>query len=494
MNRSFVFKAAWIAAFLVNSGTSFSRDELTEYAPADSVPVDTVLTEGNAVSRYTFKAVNTGLLRALTMFAKSNGFRLDVQCTVKEKISVAFENKSIEESLNRFFSNTPYSWALTGNEIRVFEKSSNSAESPQNEMMKNRYADTQKPLPLAVIENGEERLFKINYPRLKRKGSGSSAASFSSSSSGESGTIQLSTEDELVFWKELEEQLKQLISSNGKLVINHLAGIIHVRDTPQILKTIQLFLEEVVPAATRQVEITARIYEVTLNDDKSLGIDWNTVYNSQEFNEKPLNFNIRSTPVQTNPSYKASTINFDFTYDNQLLKVLLSAMKEQGEIRAVSQPRVVTLNNQPALVKVGTDMPFFSATVTTNNTTGIKEVQEEVNIITVGVILSVTPQISEDGWITLGIDPLISDLVSTLTSSYGSTAPVVDVKQSSTVARIKDRETVRISGLMHTKKTQIHRKIPLLGDIPVAGRLFNWSYEKKERKELVIFITPRVLW
>jgi MSHA type pilus biogenesis protein MshL len=492
MNRSFVFKAALIAVFLINSGSSFSRDELTEYTPADSVPVDTVLTDRTAVPRYTFKAVNTGLLRALTMFAKSNGFTLDVRCTVKEKTSVAFENKSIEESLNLFFSNTPYSWALTGNEISISEKDSPFADL--SETVKKLPAETQKPLPLTVIENGEERLFKINYPRLKRKGSGSSAASFSSSSSGESGTIQLSTEDELVFWKELEEQLRQLLSTNGKLVINHLAGIIHVRDTPQVLKTIHLFLEEVVPAATRQVEITARIYEVTLNDDKSLGINWDAVYNDLEFKGKPLNFDIHSTAIQTNPSYKTSTINLDLSYDNQFLNALLSAMKEQGEVRAVSQPRVVTLNNQPALVKVGTDMPFFSATVTTNNTTGIREVQEEVNIITVGVILSVTPQISEDGWITLGIDPLISDLVTTLTSATGSTAPVVDVKQSSTVARIKDRETVRISGLMHTKETKIHRKIPLLGDVPVVGRLFNWSYEKKDRKELVIFITPRVLW
>jgi len=173
--------------------------------------------------------------------------------------------------------------------------------------------------------------------------------------------------------------------------------------------------------------------------------------------------------------------------------MIIDALKEQGEVRTVSQPRVVTINNQPALVKVGTDMPFFSASVTVNPTTSVREVQEAVRVITVGVVLSVTPQISGDGWVTLGIDPLISDLVSTEISQNGSTAPVVDVKQSSALVRLKDRQTVRISGLLQSKKNVVERKVPLLGDIPLLKYLFKWKYSRVVKKELIIFITPRIL-
>ena len=93
----------------------------------------------------------------------------------------------------------------------------------------------------------------------------------------------------------------------------------------------------------------------------------------------------------------------------------------------------------------------------------------------------------------LGIDPLISDQVGTSISPNGSTAPIIDVKQSSSFVRLRDSQTVRISGLLQTKKSKTQKKIPLLGDIPWLGWLFRWSYESESQKELIIFITPRIL-
>jgi type II secretory pathway component GspD/PulD (secretin) len=91
------------------------------------------------------------------------------------------------------------------------------------------------------------------------------------------------------------------------------------------------------------------------------------------------------------------------------------------------------------------------------------------------------------------VDPVVTDLTGTVTSRQGSTAPVVDIKQSSSIVMLKNNETARISGLQQTKHSQLERKIPLLGDIPYLGALFRWSYETKVRKELVIFLTPEIL-
>ncbi|MBN1982182.1 MAG: hypothetical protein JW795_11665 [Chitinivibrionales bacterium] len=493
------------------SASGVTGDAVLSIAPADSTPKDTLLFDSphdsdRSVHRsgsseqvqqlYAFKAKNTPLDQALTLFCASNGLVLKTETKINGKVSVSFEKKNLGQAMALLLKGSDLTWHLTDNNTLVL--SSPQSLLPQTAAPEGEVSALPKPLPLSVIDKGDERIFKINYPRLKRTGIGSSAATVSSTASGEAGSIQLSTSDELVFWQDIEEQVKQFVSPSGRLVANRLAGIIQVRDAKDNLESIQRFLEAVIPAVTRQVEITARIYEVTLNNDKSLGVDWNSVYNKFSFKDQNNGIHngvgtIASHLIQTGPSFKAATLNLAFSLDDKILNTVVSALKEQGDVRVVSQPRVVTLNNQPALVKVGTDLPFFSATITINPSTNQKEIAEEVRVITVGVVLSVTPQISDDGWITLGIDPLISDLVSTMTSSNGSTAPVVDVKQSSTLIRLMDRQTVRISGLLQTKKSSVHRKIPLLGDIPFAGSLFQWQYTHDERKELIIFITPRIL-
>ena len=149
------------------------------------------------------------------------------------------------------------------------------------------------------------------------------------------------------------------------------------------------------------------------------------------------------------------------------------------------------MHNQPAIVKVGTLFPYFN-TRTEQDANGNKETTEQAELISLGTWVSITPQISQDSVITLLIDPVLTDLTGTVTSRAGSTAPIVDIKQSSSIVRVKDLETVRISGLQQTKDQEIHRKVPLLGDIPLLGALFRWSYQSQTRKELVIFVTTEI--
>lgn len=460
-------------------------EKITSEMITDSIPVDTVLIVSDTLKKYSFKAENVELTTALEMFALSNGFSLDMKIDSKDKINVNFEDITLENAMRMLLGEKRLCWNRSGNKLIV------TPIVPSEIINKNNVNDKMSKV-LTVTKAPGTRIFTINYPRLKRSGQGSSSASFSSSASGQAGSVQLSTGDDIYFWQELEEQLKMMVSSDATLIINKMAGVVSVTDSDASLDALQQYLEIVLSAATRQVEITARIYEVTLNKDNSLGVNWNRI--GASLTEKGYTgiLNAATDLVIDNPDYNASTLSLDAAFENNVT-MIVDALKEQGEVRTVSQPRVVTINNQPALVKVGTDMPFFSANVTVNPTTSVKEVQEAVRVITVGVVLSVTPQISGDGWVTLGIDPLISDLVSTEISQNGSTAPVVDVKQSSALVRLKDRQTVRISGLLQTKKNIIERKVPLLGDIPLLKYLFKWKYTREVKKELIIFITPRIL-
>jgi len=476
-----LLSAMW--TFVVSQNEAMEKE--SSAAISDSIPVDTVHSVSDTLKKYSFKAENVELSSALQMFALSNGFLLDMKIDNKDKISVNFDKVTLDNAMSILLNEKRLNWNSTGNKLIIHPivPSETIGKKNVNEKVSN---------VLTVTKTPGTRIFTINYPRLKRSGQGSSSASFSSSASGQAGSVQLSTGDDIFFWQELEEQLKMMVSPGATLIVNKMAGVVSVTDSDASLDALQQYLEIVVSAATRQVEITARIYEVTLNKDNSLGVNWSKI--GATLTEKGYTgiINAATELVIDNPDYNAATLSLDATFENNVT-MIVDALKEQGEVRTVSQPRVVTINNQPALVKVGTDMPFFSASVTVNPTTSVKEVQEAVRVITVGVVLSVTPQISGDGWVTLGIDPLISDLVSTEVSQNGSTAPVIDVKQSSALVRLKDRQTVRISGLLQTKKNVIERKVPLLGDIPLLKYLFKWKYTREVKKELIIFITPRIL-
>jgi type II secretory pathway component GspD/PulD (secretin) len=179
-------------------------------------------------------------------------------------------------------------------------------------------------------------------------------------------------------------------------------------------------------------------------------------------------------------------------------------------VEVISTPRIRTLNNQTALIKVGEEVPFFNTALTivpgTSPGTTIPLPQTTVNSITIGTILTITPQISSDNWISLDISPVLTSLksvvsfsnggTSTGTSGSGSaaaTAPDLDTKQASTLVRLRDGSTVVIGGLIQTQKAKNDTKIPVLGDIPWVGKLFTGTFRFEQKKELVIFVTPHII-
>ncbi|MBK9578406.1 MAG: hypothetical protein IPK50_11000 [Fibrobacterota bacterium] len=432
----------------------------------DSLVRDTVHSSRPPSSdkRSSFRVRDVPVAQAAALFARSQGWTLVADANLPGTCTVDLVDVSREKILEAIFSPHGLSWELRGETLKV------------------------------LGGNASSRIFKIDYLRFKRGGQGSSQASISTTGSGEAGRVSLSNSDELSFWDELETQVKQIISSSGSYVSNRTAGVILVRDAPARLDEVDRFLSAVVSAATRQVELTARIYEVTLDDDHSLGVDWSSVEQRVgSLADRAISLGASTANVPSGSNWKAPSMLAKIGVDGSELTATLSALSEQGKLRAVSQPRVVTLNNQPAMVKVGTDLPFFTSTISTVGASGIQNIQEQVNVVTVGVVLSVTPSIASDGTVQLGIEPMVSTLAGTTTSRAGSTAPIVDVKQSSSIVRVRDRETVRLSGLIQETESVTERKVPILGEIPVLGALFRWQYKKSSRKELVVFITPRML-
>ena len=174
--------------------------------------------------------------------------------------------------------------------------------------------------------------------------------------------------------------------------------------------------------------------------------------------------------------------------NNYILNMTLTAAATQGKVKVLSDPKVATLNNQPANINVTTQYPYVTSSIAS---TAGGAVTSQVTYVSVGIQLTVTPTINADGRITLNINPQVSQPSATAPTVGG--APGIDQRAAQTTILVKDGETIVIGGLISDHMENTVNKIPLLGDIPVLGWLFRSKSVTRTRSELLIFVTPKIL-
>jgi MSHA type pilus biogenesis protein MshL len=437
---------------------------------------------------YSFEAKDLDVKDALTLFARNNGVNIVPDPDVTGQVTVDFRNLTLDKSMQAILDAFNYYAEVDGGLIRV--------------------------------RKTKTEMFNVDYVRLNRTGNGSTGANITSSSGGGGGggtggggaggasggagdgtSVSISKTDTIRFWEELDEQLKTILSPNGKVTMNRTVGTIMVTDQKANVDRVGLYLKELKRTLHLQVDIEAQIYEVVFNDEFHFGIDWQNVMGKLEKWAVSSGGGVSginsSKLIVGNPlgglTPGAPALSLAITKDQS--KVVVDALKQEGRLEVVSQPRIRTLNNQAAMIKVGTDKPFFRLSSTTTPTSGqpITAQNTSVQSITIGTVLALTPQISEDGWVTMDISPVITRLVDSVTGPDGSTAPEVDIKQTSSLVRIREGTTVVIGGLIQNERHKTQRKVPFLGDIPYLGYPFRGVFENKRRTELVIFITATVV-
>lgn len=299
---------------------------------------------------------------------------------------------------------------------------------------------------------------------------------------------------------DLESAIKSMLSKDGKVSVNRTAGTVVVTDFPVILEQVEKYLRLAETMLQRQVRIQASIAEVVLTDEFQYGIDWSAM-------AKFLGGAGTGTLTATGKTGQVIVQNLGTSLTNRFqvgatgrdFSVMLNWLATQGKVNLVSRPTVSTLNNQRALIQVGKQEVFFqvSSIIPTGLTPG--QSFSVPQTVFVGLSLSVTPQIGDDGTITMTILPTESSVVSEVTNPIippgggASKVPVVSVREAQAVVRVRTGDTIILGGLMQEKKRQETAKVPFLGDLPLAGKLFQQVVEKKEQTELVIFLTPTIV-
>jgi general secretion pathway protein D len=227
-----------------------------------------------------------------------------------------------------------------------------------------------------------------------------------------------------------------------------------------------------------QVMIEATIVEVTLNDNLKYGVEWAFKNGSQTFTQAATGIPTTSFP------------GFGYTYNVPNISIAMSALGTLSKINVVSSPRLLTLDNMPATLEVGDQVPIITQTSTSAESSGapvIATVQQRDT----GVLLSVTPRIGSSGMVYLTISQEVSDVVPTTTSNIDS--PTIQQRKVQATVAVSDGNTVALGGMMRRSETSGNSGVPYFKDIPVIGGLFGAQSNNRERTELLIFLTPRVV-
>uniref|UniRef100_A0A832MND3 Secretin/TonB short N-terminal domain-containing protein n=1 Tax=Eiseniibacteriota bacterium TaxID=2212470 RepID=A0A832MND3_UNCEI len=292
---------------------------------------------------------------------------------------------------------------------------------------------------------------------------------------------------------EVKEALKHL---SAKIEVDRSGNRLVVVTSPRVIAEIQSLVQTLdVPA--RQVMLEARVVEVGTDDLVRLGIDWEAL-SSQGFLFVEGNYDssigqgnqLRGLKVfpntpGTSDIFKAK----NFSREAKFFNVVVDLLVRDGHARVLANPKLATLNGKEATMLVGSRIPYvISGTVFAGG--GAAPV-ERVEREEVGVKLKITPLINADGYITTTITPEVSSVV----GFQGANAdlPVVATRQATTTVRLRDGQSVIIGGLLSEEKTTRTSKVPLLGDIPGLGYLFQHNTITTTKKDLVIEITPRIL-
>lgn len=346
-------------------------------------------------------------------------------------------------------------------------------------------------------------------------GSTSSSSSKGGSASSESG-INITSSDEVQFWEILDKELESVLNRPEDTykatipMINKNAGLVTVTATNSQIKRLDSYLDDLQKKMQTQVLIDVKMYSVVFSDATSTGIDWSQLYALQNID---LTFDYQNTKDIT--TYTSTKLNTGTEITESILpngrngsasvfrlgakgslNEVIKFLKTQGDVYAISNPKILTLNNQPALITAGTELFYKtkSSTSTTASSTTTSE-NEIVSSVFSGVLLDITPEISKDGSITLRINPSISETASTIDSNNAARTmpPDLSRRQMSSVISVKDGNRVILGGLINTKNINDNNKVPLLGDIPLVGYLFKHEGLSKRTEEIVIVIEPHIV-
>ena len=272
---------------------------------------------------------------------------------------------------------------------------------------------------------------------------------------------------------EMKAPLESLLSGRGKIETDERTNALLVTDIYARVDQIRE-MAKILDFKTPQVEINAKLVDVDARTARDLGISWETF----GFNEGDATADFRVNAPVPDP---AGQVSIGLTGTDADFEATIDALERQDKAEIISNPRITTADNKEAKIIVGKKIPLVVSDEAGNAVT---------ELTTIGIKLTVIPHINQDDRITLDLTPEVSDLSAQATVQGGI---VIVTSEASTRVIVENGQTAVIGGLVRTNEGSVERGVPVLMDVPVVGNLFKQSTTIREQRELLIFVTPRII-
>jgi len=371
-------------------------------------------------------------------------------------------------------------------------------------------SDNKKILKLSYFKTKSYFIDYVSFSQQKnttsksiKTGSSSSSSSSSGGSSSDKGSDSTTMDfsSEFKFWDKIEAEMSAIIFRDedthqitGKVLINQEAGMVTITGTKKQLDRAEEYLKQIMKRLHKEILLEAKIFEVTYSYDKTEGVDWSKfelgISGTSDASRSRVNGALDTNTLKQ-PNY---LIGYNFSMEG-----LVSFLKTQGDVQVVSNPKVMTLNNQSAVINVGKEINYrydLGSTTTATTSTPITTVNYQVGSTFVGITLDITPQVTDDEYIMLKINPIVSELdkehIDPVTN-IPYLAPDIKIKQMSSVVKVKNGNQVLIGGLIAKSETKGDTSVPGLSSIPILGGAFKSESKIISNSELIIVIIPHIV-
>lgn len=486
---------------------SGSADKNNIPEPVTQVPALSRPGERKKLETYTVVVNQVPIRELLFSMARDADLNLDIDNDISGKITMNAIDQTLPRILERIASQSDIVYSLEGDTIKV------KADKP--------YLHSYNINYLNIARSSEGKVSVSTEIGATGKGIQSAGGGGASSRGGGNNKASSKVENKSKndFWLTIAKNISAILEeenvaggseqgvTSNNIIVNRESGVIAVRATSKKHEVIKNFIDHVVGNVQRQVLIEATIAEVRLSDTYQAGIDWSlvsktAVVGGQTVVTKGSVQDIIGGNLGSSPFFQLATSG---TVNGNPLNITLKALETFGDVKVLSSPKVMALNNQTAILKVVDNEVFFTTNVEvdagTVNKNSTVVIDTDINTIPIGFVMAVTPYIDKDRVVTLNVRPTISRIIRTVNdpnplladSGVVSQIPVVQVREIETMLKIDDRETAVIGGLMQDQINKEDRGVPFLSSIPLLGALFSYTSEEYIKSELVIFIRPVVM-
>jgi len=526
-----------------------SQAETAEKALMPPLQVEMPKTKGDAELRFDLSVVGAPANQVFMALVSGTHYSMLLPQDLGGTITVNLKDVTIKEALDTIRELYGYEYKVQGSRIFIQPNTLQSRVFQINYLAARRMGNSDlRVMSSSVIASTTGSTSGSSAGSSASTSSPTSTTTPSPSSLGNTtrstDTSRVSTSSDADFWRDLASSLGSIVgSADGRSVIlNPLSGVAVVKGFPADLRNVENYLKATQLMVERQVMIEAKIISVTLNNDYQAGVNWsmfNSVSNGRTMlgvlgpnaaisstAGTALQMGSASAPTLTVTPGKfgsATTTNAGVTpnvggalgngliglaFQTANFSALLSFLETQGDVAVLSSPRIATLNNQKALLKVGTDDLFVvNATpgtaptgITNGIATGGTSATVTLQSFFSGIALDVTPQIDEDGNVTLHVHPSISTVTEVQrTINLGAVGgilqlplPSSNITETDSIVRVQDGNVVAIGGLMRQYQSSNRAQLPGAGN-GVLSNVLGQKTTYLTKTEMVILIKPTII-